>query len=124
MSDQLTSTAAELLTALRSSFNSIFADFASQERKAKDIAAAKRNRARVMPGAAPQSVVDIDSLFNLAEPRQGHAGFRVRWILNDEAKECRAAIRALPADRRAALFNHLLALKAYLGWDELRDGEP
>src|SRR5262249_19329995 len=36
---------------------------------------------------------------------------------DDQAKECRAAIRSLPAGRRASLFKHLLALKAWLGWD-------
>src|SRR5262249_53488160 len=55
-----------------------------------------------------------DALLDLVGHRQPHF---VTWMWNDEAKECRAAIRALPADRRASLFRHLLAIKTYLGWD-------
>ena len=104
---------------MRSALTSLFDSVASQEQKAKEIAVAKRNRARGMPGAACQSIMDLDSLFDLAEPRQTqtHDRFRAGWILSDGAKECRAAIRALPADRRASLFKHLLALKSYLGWE-------
>ncbi len=119
MSDQPADTAAELLTTMRSALTSLFDSVASQEQKAKEIAVAKRNRARGMPGAARQSIMDLNSLFDLAEPRQTqtHDRFRAGWILSDGAKECRAAIRALPADRRASLFKHLLALKSYLGWE-------
>ena len=115
MPDQLTNAVAELLTAVQSGVASMRDSVTEQEQKANEITVAKRNRARVMPGAAPQSVVDLDSLFDVAEPRNRR--FNVRWMAYDEGKECRAAIRALPADRRASLFTHLLALKAWLGWD-------
>ena len=120
MSDQIAKTAARLRAALQSSFTSLLDSVASQEQTAKEITAAKRKRARVMPGAAPQSIVDLDSLFDLAEPRYRH-GFRVRWATHYESKESRAAIRALPADRRASLFKYLLALKPYLGWADERE---
>jgi Domain of unknown function (DUF4132) len=117
MSDHLTNTAAELLTRLQQSRDSMFDSFALQEKNAEEILASKRNRARVMPGADCKGVADLDALFELAEPRQVRDRFRLRWIMEDPAKECRAAIRALPADRRASLFHHLLALKTYLGWN-------
>src|SRR5882724_4030712 len=117
MSDQPANVAAELRTALQSSFTSMLDNFASQEQNAKEITVAKRNLAGVMPGAAPQGIADLDSLFDLAEPRQNRYQLYPRWIWYDEGKECRAAIRALPAGRRVSLFKHLLALKTYLGWD-------
>jgi hypothetical protein len=117
MPDQRTDPVVEFMTALGSGIASWRDSVASEEQKAKENTDAKRNRARVMPGAAPQSVSDLDALFDLAEPRTRYRRFRVRWILDEEAKECRAAIRALPADRRAWLFKHLLALKTWLGWD-------
>ncbi len=114
MSDQITNPAAASPTELQGRRPTL-ASFALREQEAEEIMAAKRNRARVMPGAAPQSVVDLDQLFDLAEPRQTRLRFYGRWVTCDEAKECRAAIRALPADRRASLFKHLLALEIYLG---------
>jgi uncharacterized protein DUF4132 len=124
MSDQLSNPVAGLRTAEQEWFAWTLARLASQNKGAEEILASKHNCARAMPGADRQSVADLDALFELAaHPRTytSHPGtyhaFPVNWIWYDEAKECRAAIRALPADRRASLFKYLLALKTYLGWN-------
>jgi len=115
MSDQRT--AAELLTALQEARDAIFASAALREKNEDENLASKRDRARLMPGADRQSVADLDALFDLAAARTPRVWFSLRWVTEDAAKESRAAIRALPAERRAALFRHLLAVKAHLGWD-------
>jgi hypothetical protein len=117
MSDQRTKTAAELLTALREARDAVFTSAALREKNTEEALVSKRKRARALPLADGQSAADLDALFDLAAPRQIHFRFNVRWIADDQAKECRAAIRALPADRRVSLFKHLLRLKAWLGWD-------
>jgi len=127
MSDQRTP--AELLTALRDARDNLFTSQILQEENAKKIMVAKRDRARVMPGADRQSLADLDMLldlatarsvptmFDLVHARTSPVRFSVGWVKYDDAKETRAAIRALPAERRASLFRHLLAVKAHLGWD-------
>jgi hypothetical protein len=116
MPDPILDAVAQLRAATQAAFGAARAGFAEKERNAKDIMTAKRNRARVMPGAEPESVADLDSLFELAEPTQAQCRFAARWMSYDEAKDCRAAIRALPAGRRGSLFEHLLALEAHFGW--------
>jgi hypothetical protein len=116
MPDPILDAVAQLRAATQAAFGATRAGFAEKERNAKDIMTAKRNRARVMPGAEPESVADLDSLFELAEPTQAQCRFAARWMSYDEAKDCRAAIRALPAGRRGSLFEHLLALEAHFGW--------
>ncbi|KRQ94537.1 DUF4132 domain-containing protein [Bradyrhizobium valentinum] len=117
MSDHRTNIAPELLTALHEARDAMFASAALRDKNEHDSLASKRDHARLMPGADRQSVADLGALFDLAAARTPRVWFSLRWVTEDEAKKSRAAIRALPAERRASLFRHLLAVKAHLGWD-------
>lgn len=127
MSDQRPPT--ELLTSLLEAHDNLFTTQVLREENAKQIMVVKRDHARVVPGADRQSLADLDMLldlaaartvptmFDLVHARTSPVRFPIGWVTYDDAKETRAAIRALPAERRASLFRHLLAVKAHLGWD-------